>query len=53
MEIGKMTIAYLLEYLDGAGLVLTDDELIQKELNKIGIAVFDTIKIYKGNGEKQ
>ena len=28
-EIGKMTINDLLEELDGAGLVITDDELIE------------------------
>lgn len=52
MKIAEMTIAYLLEYLDGAGLVLTDDDLIQEELNKIGIATMDTIKVYKGNSEE-
>ena len=47
-EIGKMTINDLLEELDGAGLVITDDELIEAELAKMGYALFDTIKVFRG-----
>ena len=48
MELGEMRIQELLELLDGAGLVITDDDLIEEELGKMGYAAFDTIKIYKG-----
>jgi hypothetical protein len=38
----EMTIGKLLEYLDGAGLIIVDDDLIKEELDKEGFSL-DTI----------
>lgn len=42
-ERGKMTIAELLEYLDGRGLVITDDELIADALEDVNLDKDDQI----------
>lgn len=47
-EIGTMTISELLVYLNGAGLVITDTDLVMDKLASLGYAMFDGIKIYKG-----
>ena len=36
-----MTLQELLDYLDGRGIVVTDDDLICEALSKIGYAPFD------------
>ena len=39
-----MTINELLEYLDGNGMIYTDEDLVTEALSKIGYAPFDELK---------
>jgi len=40
-----MTILELLQELDGAGLVITDDDLLRDELDNLGLSFDDTITL--------
>ena len=43
----KMTISELLERLDGCGLILTDDELLESELKDYGLSLDSIITMNK------
>ncbi len=42
-----MKVGDLLEYLNGRGIILTDEDLIMESLNEIGWAIFDEIRTNK------
>ena len=45
-----MTINELLEYLDGNGIVYTDEDLVTEALSAAGYAPFDELKTTKTGG---
>jgi hypothetical protein len=44
----ELTLKQLLEYLDGRGLILTDDELIEEALEDLGEVKTITPEFYVG-----
>lgn len=45
----RITVNELLDALDGWGIVYEDDDLVIERLGYLGIALFDTLIIVKGD----
>lgn len=49
----KFTLRSLIEQLDGAGLVVTDDDLIEMELAGMGLELDDVVEVIEDAGYEE
>ena len=48
-----MTIIQLLDYLDNRGIIITDEKLIQKEMDWLPVVIINQDKVIKSVTERE